>query len=872
MTLRPGDRLGPYEVLSALGAGGMGEVYRARDTKLGREVAVKILLHPFTSDSERLARFEREARMLAALNHPNIGAIYGLEDVDGVRALVLELIEGETLADRIQRGPLPVAEVLTIARQIADAMDAAHEKGIIHRDLKPANIKITPDGVVRVLDFGLAKAAAGDGSSPDLSQSPTVTSGGTRDGIILGTAAYMSPDQARGRPIDKRTDIWAFGCVAYEMLTARPAFLGATTSDTLAKILEGEPDWSALPTATPPALVRLVRQCLQKDPRRRLRDIGDAHAELYASEHPVEPTRGHPWQALVATAVLTGLAATIASFLLLRHPSPTPATEPAVVRFSIDAPSGTKFPRGTAEMAISPKEDRIVLVALSEDGIRRLWVRRFDGVGSELVRGTEGASRPFWSPDGRWIAFIANGQLKKVEAAGGAVQLICNDVQGRGATWNADGVILHGSPRGIEALTITNCARSFVTRVDQVRDETSHAWPLFLPDGRRFVYLVRSARRENAGVYQSSLDGGPPVRVLGADSPMAVSAAHLLTVDDAALWARSYDSDHPEKVGEARLIQKGVGEAAFTAATGGVLAYRLATRDSRLAWFDRSGIEIGGFEAHADYEHPALSADDRYLAVERTDPETGRHAVWVMDVRVGGTTRLTLDRTGAHMPVWSPDGRSVAFISNRHGGQDFYEHASDGTGVDTVLFRSDWSKLLMDWAADGRSIVFTREGERQRDLWRLSRGDGGGQPQQITNTPWNELQPQFSPDSRWLAFTSDQSGTWEVFVRHVSGDRTARVSLNSGTQPQWRADGRELFYLTLRGELIAVDVALTDAGARIGRAERLFNTNITTRLIEFRNHYVVSADGQRFLVVLSPEEEAPPPITIVLNWRAMLAR
>jgi eukaryotic-like serine/threonine-protein kinase len=871
-----GQRLGVYQIQAFIGRGGMGEVYRARDMKLGREVAIKILPRVFTTDPDRLARFEREARVLASLNHPHIGAIHGLEESDGVRALVLELVEGPTLADRLTKAAIPLTELLSIARQIAEALEAAHEKGVIHRDLKPANIKLTPGGNIKVLDFGLAKVFVTDSSGTEVAHEPTVTATDFRDGMIIGTPAYMSPEQARGQVIDKRTDIWAFGCVLYELLTARAAFPGATMSDTVAKILEGEPDWSALPSMTPPSLARLLRRCLEKDPRRRLRDIGDALAELDAHERASEPTRRYPWKAILATAALAALAATVATVALVRRPGPAPAAEPGVVRFSIDAPRGTKFPRGMAEMAISPQEDRIAFVALSEDGARRLWIRHFDGVSSELVSGTEGAAHPFWSPDGRWIAYITNGQLKRVEAAGGAVQVVCNDVRAGGATWNADGVILHGSSRGIESVRISNCARSSVTRLDQSRNETSHDWPVFLPGGRQFVYLVRSGRRENAGVYQSALDNGTPVRVVGGDSPAALSAGYLLTVDDAALWARPYDLHEPEKIGEARRVQQGVGyfstrsEAAFTAAAGGVLAYRQATRESRLAWFDRSGIEVGEFETRGDYEHPALSADDRYLAVERTDPQTGRHAVWVLDLRSGTTTRLTLDRTGAHWPVWSPDGHRVLFASNRHGGTDLYEHASDGTGIDSLIFRSNWTTSVSDWSADGRAIVFTREGEQQRDLWRLSVGEGSDKPQQITNTPWNESQAQFSPDGRWVAFTSDQTGTWEVYVRQLSGDRTARVSLHSGTQPQWRADGRELFYLSLRGELMAVEVALTDAGARIGATKRLFNTNITTTLVDRRNHYVVSADGRRFLVVMSPEEEAPPPITVVLNWSGAL--
>ena len=482
--VRVGQRLGVYQIQAFIGRGGMGEVYRARDTKLGREVAIKILPRVFTSDPDRLARFEREARVLASLNHPHIGAIYGLEESDGIRALVLELVEGPTLADRLTKTAIPLTELLSIARQIAEALEAAHEKGIIHRDLKPANIKLTPEGTIKVLDFGLAKVFATDGSGADLSYEPTVTATAFREGVIIGTPAYMSPEQARGQVIDKRTDIWAFGCVLYELLTARAAFPGATMSDTMAKILEGEPDWSALPPATPPALARLLRRCLEKDPRRRLRDIGDVFAELDTREQSDEPTRRYPWKPILATAALAVLATT-ASFVLLRRPSPPPATEPAVVRFSIDAPRGTKFPRGMAEMAISPKEDRIVFVALSEDGVRRLWVRRFDGVGSELVSGTEGAVHPFWSPDGRWIAYITNGQLKRVEAAGGAVQIVCNDVRSGatwgGATWNAEGVILHSSSRGIESLTITNCARSFVTTLDRSRDERRTTGRCFCP-------------------------------------------------------------------------------------------------------------------------------------------------------------------------------------------------------------------------------------------------------------------------------------------------------------------------------------------------------------------------------------------------------
>ena len=597
-------RLGPYHLHEPIGAGGMGEVYRARDTKLGRDVAIKILPRHFTSDPERLARFEREARILASLNHPHIGAIYGLEDVDGVRALVLELVGGETLADRIARGPIPVNDTLTIARQIADALEAAHEKGIVHRDLKPANIKITPDGVVKVLDFGLAKMAASDAVAADPAQSPTLTVGGTKEGVILGTATYMSPEQARGRPADKRADVWAFGVVLYEMLTGRRAFEGEAISEVLAKVIEREPDWTALPASTPARLRDLLRRCVRKDPKTRLQAIGDARVQIeeLISGATEEPPRSSPHsRAYSVVRGSHGASRRCCSSSRRRWQFPPPVllsscTRSGLTRFEIATPP-TSDP---VSFALSADGRQLAFVATAE-GTSRLWVRPLDQVTARPLAGTEGARYPFWRPDGRAIGFFADGKLKWIELGSNVLHVPADAPNGRGGTWNSEDVIVF-NPNGVGVLLRVMAAGGTPMPVTQLpSDQGSHRFPQFLPDGRHFLFLGGTGQADEQDMFVGTIDGGESKRVRAARSVAVFAApASLLWVEEGVLVAQRFDpalgvvSGEPIPVVQDVGLDEAVYRGMFAVSATGVLAHRTGRGERRqLTWVDRAGIARG---------------------------------------------------------------------------------------------------------------------------------------------------------------------------------------------------------------------------------------------------------------------------------------
>ena len=676
-----GRRIGAYQVQARLGAGGMGEVYRARDTQLGRDVAIKILPRVFNGNSERLARFDREARMLAALNHPHIGAIYGLEDVDGVAALVLELVDGETLAERLARGPLPVAEALSAARQIAEALNAAHEKGIVHRDLKPANIKITPEGVVKVLDFGLAKVLSGDSAGPDLMPSPTITAGGTREGAILGTAAYMSPEQARGLAVDKRTDIWAFGCVLFEMLTGTAAFPGETISDTFAAILEHEPAWGKLPAAASPAVRRLLERCLEKDPKRRLRDIGDAGMDIdeallgKSAAGAVAAHRAQgAWLPWTVAAAFVAVSAALAGVVFFG----------AKAREGASPPRGTKItftvatPNVQGSLSLSADGTNIADVVLSDTGHVMLWVRALDDQSPpRFLPGTETAQGPFWSPDGRFIGFFAGGKLRTVGISGTPLQTLCDSQNSpgvSGGTWNDDGVIIF-APRPnsgpLYKVPASGGTPVQVTELDQSRQELAHRLPMFLPDGRHFLYTAVSAKAdERFVVYVGSLDSKDRKRLINsAAKAVFAQPNHVLFARDGLLMAQSFDPELLELVGHEFPVAEGVGtnpgsSSSFSASKTGVLAYRSGAVTSvvvgRLEWFDRSGKKLAEVGAPATYWSPALSPDLQRIAVHR---EEGGRDLWIFDLVRGTSSKLTFDPGNDDNPVWSPDGSRIVFSS-----------------------------------------------------------------------------------------------------------------------------------------------------------------------------------------------------------------
>jgi Tol biopolymer transport system component len=878
-----GRRFGTYLVQERIGAGGMGEVYRARDTKLARDIAIKILPSAFTDDPDRLARFAREARMLAALNHPNIATIHGFEESDGVHAIVMELVEGDTLAERIarSRGPIPVDEALAIARQIADALEAAHEKGIVHRDLKPANIKITPTGVVKALDFGLAKVDVGDAAA---SQAPTVTMGGTHKGLILGTVAYMSPEQARGLPVDKRTDVWAFGCVLYEMLTGQAAFARKTISDTIAAILDREPEWTALPAATTPTVRRLLRRCLEKDSRRRLRDIGDARLEI---EDPIDsavevfgPGRadggtrereGPPvvWIAL-AGLIAAGLAGVgVATFVSSRDG----ASASTAVSLSVLPARGTIFPATGAWPVVSPDGRHVAFVAAAIGGEQRLWLRQLDSLEARPLSGTEGAIRPFWSPDSRSIGFFANGHISRVDIETGAARVLGDAPYSGGlaGSWG-DGVIVFNIARGIHRISPSGGEPLVVIRKS---DDANVLTPSFLPDGRRFLYQAQS-KQEGFQTCIASLDSDETSCVESVDPPAVYAApGYLLFVRDGALLAQPFDAERLQASGEplrVRDVQIAVNQRYeppfFSGSRNGVLVFHAGTSGNQLVWHDRSGTRLG--PALGPGGRPALSQDRSLLAVQRRDGQRNTADLWIYDLRAGTDFRFTFDPADESWPTFSPNGQVVlfSFTAGGPGPARLFQKRASGDAREEPLV-PDVRGINPHWSSDGRFILFQRPGGVQNsiDLFAVRLGTSDA-PIPIAQTEHGEREGRFSPDVRWIAYDSTETGRREVWIQPFppTGARW-QISRSGGVSPQWRADGKELFYAAGDGRMMAVPIEAGGA-IRAGSPTPLFQTIFSGGVYA---NYAVANDGQRFLVSVPPALEDAAPITVVLNWPAQLA-
>jgi len=819
-----GRRLGPYEILGLLGAGGMGEVYRARDTRLKREVALKVLPEAFANDPARMARFQREAEVLASINHPHIAQIYGLEG----QAIVMELVEGETLAS-----PLPVDQILNYARQIAEALEYAHEKGVIHRDLKPANIKVTSEGVVKLLDFGLAKAIEDPAASTgDPSKSPTITIGSTRTGMILGTAAYMSPEQAAGKPVDRRSDIWSFGAVLYEMLTGKRAFDGESISETLASVLKGEPDWDALPATIQAPVRKLVTRCLTKDRRQRLQAIGEARIALESPLAGEETARARAPSQSRFGIIASGAAAlffAIAALLAFIHfrEKPPPAE---LVRFQVLAPEKSD---GITYPVLSPN-GRMIALLTAEPSVRHgvLWVRSLDSLDAHPLPGAENAAvHPFWSPDSRFLAFEQQGKLKKVPVFGGTPQTLC-DVPGAwlGGAWSRDGVIVFGSTNhGLMGVSESGGVATPITALDPARQETLHVIgsASFLPDGRHFIYYRSSRVAENRGVYLASLDAKPGQQ---QSIPLAVSVAsglyvaspdptqgYVLFRREGALLAQQFDNRRLQLEGEAVQLAGDLPEAGpppFSASETGVLAYRaFGYPPSRLTWVDRDGRTVGTVGELRQHYSIALSPDGTRAAVSESTASTASENldIWVHQFASGTRERLTSDPGNDVTPVWSPDGSRIVFSSQRGGVFDLYDKASNGVGNEGVLFKSDEGKYAYDWSPDGRFLLYGVGTAGHFDLWYLPLVGDDRKPRPYLQTQFSQSQAQFSPDGRFVAYTSDETGKNEVYVRSFAQAAGGKwvVSTNGGTQPRWRRDGKELFYISGDSKMMAVGVITT---------------------------------------------------------------
>ena len=877
--LQPGDRLGHFEIQGCVGAGGMGEVYRARDLRLGRDVALKVLSCRFDNDEEGRRRLEREARAIAALNHPRISTLHDVSSapIGGVETtyLVMELLDGETLAARLRRGALPLGQALTVASEIAEALVAAHAAGIVHRDLKPANVMLTRSGA-KLLDFGLA--------SPRL---PLIADDATRTSeeddaqptrALVGTLPYMAPEQLNGAGADVRSDLFAFGAVLYEMIAGRRPFEGESDVALITAIVEGEPvPLAARVPAVAPALDRLVVTCLAKDPDERWQTARDLLRELrwlttdgVAGKVAATPARGvMRWG--IATAAIVVVA--LLGFTQMR-PTRTP-TDATRVSFPIFPPAGATFPRGTAEMALSPDGTRLVFVALLPNGTRKLWVRRFDAVDSRALEGSEEASYPFWSPDGTSIGFFAHSKLKRIAEEGGVPQEICDLRAGaRGGTWNREGTILFASGgQGLYRVSDTGGVPTPATELNLSRQDRTHAWPVFLEDGRRFLYLAQSNDPSQTALFQGSLGSMAVERVAASESGAAIAGSSLVVLNRGLLTAHDYDAAAAQMHHARATIAEGIlsdpllrSGAPFTA-TAGVIVYRSASPDSRLIWRDRTGRELGAIEGPpGDYHHPALSPDEKLVAVEKTDPSTGRHTIWILDPARGTSARLLLDPSGAHGPGWTADGRRVVFSSNRHGGIDLYIIDAAGTGPPELLLRSREQVGLRfnHWSHDGR-LLYQVNHSGQADIAILTTPEL--RSELLLDSAASEQQAQFSPDYKWVAFTSNESGAHEVYVRRLAaGGARRQVSTRGGGQARWRGDGRELFYLAPDGRLMAADVVATADAIETGSPHALFTTGITGSFVERFNQYVVTRDGQRFLINLSAEDQNSAPLTVVINW------
>ncbi len=903
MTLLPGTRLGPYEILSPLGAGGMGEVYRARDTRLNRDVALKVLPAPVAADAERMARFEREAQVLASLNHPNIASIYGLEESGGMRALVMELVEGPTLAERLKSGAIPLDDALPIARQVAEALEAAHEHGVIHRDLKPANIKITPEGTVKVLDFGLAKALpvapsdVGGVREKPLQDSPTLSAMATQAGVILGTAAYMSPEQAKGKSVDRRADIWAFGCVLYEMLAGEQAFKGETVPDTLAAVLKTEPHLNAIATTTPARVQNLLRRCLEKDPKRRLQAIGEARIALEETpsgapdigaihEWPLQavPAVGisplQPWRRLLPWALAAaGILGCGVLAIVARRYARQPKEEGAI-RFSVSPPEGTSF----TEFSLSPDGRRLAFTtASSGSGSNVLWVRSLDDLTAKPLPGTEQARLPFWSPDGDYLGFFAGLNLKKIEVSGGPPVGVCDASLGQGGSWAPDGTILF-APNSTSPLYRVSAGGGqpvAVTTLDPSRREASHYFPQFLPDKRHFLYDVDSESADFSGTYVGSLEGGKPKLLLrGSSHGVYAPPGYLLFVHDGTLMAQRFDLGRLELSGDPVPIAQSAGamqsslRAMVTASRNGILAYGTGASAAgwQLEWFDRDGKPAGTIGGSQIFFTPRLSPSGKELAVAIGRGASPTRDIWVFDRARGVETRLTFNPFHNWTPVWSPDGTRLAFSSNPKGRFHIYEKAANGTGTTQPLLEDNATEYVDSWSSDGMYIAYGREdpqGKPGWDIWILPLF-GDMKPFPLLQSQFNKEDPSFSSDGKWLAYDSDESGRWEVYiVPFPQGNGKWQVSTGGGSQPRWRRDGKELFYLSAENRLMATEVQEKNGSLKIGNPQALFRTHAARSA--FRT-YDVTADGKQFVVITQPTQSSAEPLTLVVNWPALMKK
>lgn len=898
MAFAPGTSVGSYEIAALLGKGGMGEVWKARDAKLGRDVAIKVLPEEFARNEDRLARFQREAKVLASLNHPNIAAIYGLEEVHGARCLILELVEGETVAERLTRGPIPVEESIQFALQIAAALEAAHEKSVIHRDLKPANIKVTPEGRVKVLDFGLAKALAGDGGNVNASNSPTLSMAATQQGIILGTAAYMSAEQARGRTADKRADVWAFGCVLYEMLTGKRAFDGADVSEVLAGVIKSEPAWTELPADLPPVLRVFLRRCLEKDPKRRIHDIADVRLALEgafdvpAAAPPASlPARARTgWPKMVGVGVGAAAAGVLATALFLWATSDT--APPPLLRFSATPSAPLRLARGDTfapDLAITPDGRRIVYVVGDSAATQQLYVRALDRLDGEALRGITGARSPFVSPDGNWVGFFDGAGLKKVAINGGPAITLCS-VRGapRGANWVDEETIIFATAdnrTGLMRVSASGGEPETLTQPQAEKGELDHILPDILPGGRAVLFTIvpRTGPVENSQIAVLDLaTREQKVLIRGGSHPRYIPSGHIVYGVAGTLRAVAFDPDRLEVRGDPapvveRVLMKSTGATDFAVSPAGALIY--ASGDSStlgveraLVWVDRQGREEPVGAPPRAYAYPRISPDGTRAALDIRDQEND---IWVWDFMRRTLTRLTFDPGLNRGAAWTPDGRRLAFSAQRDGAETIYWQAADGTGSAERLTEGSMVQVPKAFLPDGKRLLFMQPDAPPYDIGIVTL-DGQRKVELLLKASFNESDPEISPDGRWLAYESNESRQLEIYVRpfpDINGGRW-QISVGGGSRPVWARNGRELFYYVVPGKVMAVPIQ-SGSSFTAGNPQVLFEGPYLSP--QDGRTYDVSPDGRRFLMIkdarpAASPESPPPQLVVVLNWIEELKR
>jgi Tol biopolymer transport system component len=903
MALATGTKLGAYEVTGAIGAGGMGEVYQAHDTKLGRDVAIKVLPEAFAHDPERLSRFQREAKMLASLNHPNIATVFGLEQSNGTSYLVMELVSGETLADRIKReGPVPIEEALKIAVQIAEALEAAHEKGIIHRDLKPANVKVTPEGKVKVLDFGLAKAFAGDVADSNPSQSPTLSAVATMQGVLLGTAAYMSPEQARGKLVDRRTDIWAFGCVFYELLTGNQAFEGEDITEILAAVVKSEPDWTALPAALPGKVRDLLRRCLQKDKTLRLQAAGDARIEIQetlaapataAAETAAPATRG--WRERIAWLAVAGVLAVIAiAFAIgfvLRAPKPL---QPLRLSAEIGADASLYTANGSS-VILSPDGTRLALVAAGSDQKRRIYVRSLDQLQATALSGTENAYDPFFSPDGQWIGFFADAKLKKISVQGGASVTLCDAADDRGGDWGEDGTIVFTKDTGSALSKVSSAGGTPqpLTALDKQTGEATHRWPQMLPGGKAVLFTSSTHGNdyEDADIVVYAMASGQRKTLQrGGFYARYVPSGHVVYMHEGTLFAVPFDLKRLEVTGQPVPILGGVvtapatGGTQFSFSETGNLVYvtgRGPYQNVSIYWMDHEGKFTPLRETPGLYVNLAFSPDGRRLALDILDGK--RRDIWVYGWERDTMTRLTFAGESNDNPVWTPDGQRIVYSSLEKGGAlNLWWIRADGAGDAQRLAESKNAQYAGSWRSDGKVLAFGQfnPGTNWDILTLPIEGDEKsgwkpGEPKPFMNSASTELDPAFSPDGRWFAYTSDESGGNEVYVRPFPGPGGKwQISTGEGYLPKWSRNGKELFYRTRDSKIMAVTYTASGDSFHADKPQLWSPGQFTDRGRGTYN-FDVHPDGKRFAVLKAPGAEqaaAVNHVSFIFNFFDELRR